>query len=430
MDQTTIALIIMVIVIVLFATERIPAATTAMLATMAMALTGIIPYKVAFAGFSNNVVLFVIGFAVIGTAMTETGAAAAVGNAVMKRYKGGEKGFLVLLVASCGFASMWISNTAAVVLFMSIATSMELGSKGMITRKNTYMGLGIASIAGGACTLIGSTTQLAVQGMLVAAKLPAMGIFTLMFPGIFVYVAMLLYYYFIGYDLQKKVFKSDGIDESVLPVGSELDQEAIIEKPVSFKMWIPVIVLVVCIIATIAGGNFAMVAMLGAFACILTGCISQKKMFQCTDWNTIFIIVGSLGFAEGVDKSGAGALVAKTLINLVGTDVSPFIIFAAMVLVGTIMTNFMQNIATVVILVPIAISIAANLGINAFPMVIGIVWSANMPYSTPIGASPMTMTMTGGYRFSDYAKVGGPFNLIAYILVIALTPMFYPLVNK
>jgi di/tricarboxylate transporter len=87
----------------------------------------------------------------------------------------------------------------------------------------------------------------------------------------------------------------------------------------------------------------------------------------------------------------------------------------------------MANISTAMILIPIAISIAEQLGMNVFPLVIGIIWAADLPFSTPIGASPITMTMTAGYRFTDYTKVGGPFNVIAYILVIILTPIFYPL---
>jgi len=434
MEQTTIALIIVAIVIVLFATEILPAATTAMLSSMAMAVVGVISYKEAFAGFSNPVVIFVIGFAAIGNAMAETGAAQFIGKAVMKKYKGGEKGFLILILACTGIFSMFMSNTATIVLFMSIATAMELGSNGKVTRKNTFMGMGIATVAGGACTLIGSTTQLAVQSLLVEAHLPAMKMFSLMFPGIFVFAALLLYYYFIGYNLQKKVFEKGVADESTIQCRSkiasaEIDTD-VVPNPKNIKMWIPLIVMVVCIILTIVGVNMAMVAMVGAFACVITGCITQKKMLQSTDWNTIFIIVGSIGFAAGVEKSGAGELIAKTVINMVGTDVNPFFIFAAIVLVGTIMTNFMANISTAMILLPISIRIAEQLGMNAFPLVIGIIWAADLPFSTPIGASPITMTMTAGYRFTDYTKVGGPFNVIAYILVVILTPIFYPLIGK
>ena len=67
------------------------------------------------------------------------------------------------------------------------------------------------------------------------------------------------------------------------------------------------------------------------------------------------------------------------------------------------------------------------MGFNTLPFIIGVIWGANMPFSTPIGASVITMTMQAGYRFKDYVHVGLPYNIMACAAVILLTPIFYPL---
>jgi len=73
------------------------------------------------------------------------------------------------------------------------------------------------------------------------------------------------------------------------------------------------------------------------------------------------------------------------------------------------------------------VAVANTLDFNAMPFVIGVIWAANMPYSTPIGASVITMTMQGGYRFKDYTRVNCIYNIPACISVILLTPIFFPL---
>ena len=103
--------------------------------------------------------------------------------------------------------------------------------------------------------------------------------------------------------------------------------------------------------------------------------------------------------------------------------------FAMFVVFATVMTNIMPNISTAMVLTPIAIATANTMGFNTLPFIIGVIWGANMPFSTPIGASVITMTMQAGYRFGDYVKVGLPYNIMACISVVALTPLFFPLVG-
>lgn len=425
--QAYLALAILVITLILFATELLKPAVTAISSSLAMCILGITEPADVTGGFSNTVTLFCFGIAVVGSALSETGCAAFLGKKLMAVFRFGEKGTLVVLMAVAAVFSMFLSNTSVVVIFMSIAAAVCASSGGKFKKKNFYMGIGIASVAGGGCTLIGSTTQLGINALLPDYGVEPMGMWTLFGPGIGVVILMLLWYFFIGYKIQIKTFDFPDPDEVVQSSNPKELHEG---NPKDFRMWLPLIVLVVCIALTIIEWqNIAVVGLLGAMLVCIFGSISVKRMWETTDWNTLGVIAGGVGFAAGVDSSGAADLVANVCINLLGNTAPAILYLAVFVVLATVMTNVMTNIGTALILTPIALSIASTLGFNAMPFVVGVVWGANMPYSTPIGASVITMTMQGGYRFKDYTRVNIGYNILACICVIVMTPVFLPLVG-
>jgi len=92
-------------------------------------------------------------------------------------------------------------------------------------------------------------------------------------------------------------------------------------------------------------------------------------------------------------------------------------------LVAVIITNFMSSTATAALLVPIAAIAALELGYDVKAAVVSVAIAANVGYATPIATPPLTMTLSGGYRFMDYVKFGGLFNVLAFILMIVLFPL-------
>ncbi|WP_367924720.1 SLC13 family permease [uncultured Ruthenibacterium sp.] len=425
--QAYLALGILLITLILFATEFFKPAVTAISASLAMCILGIITPADVEAGFSNTVTLFCFGIAVVGSALAETGCAAYLGKKLMSVFRFGEKGTLIVLMALASVFSMFLSNTSVVVIFMSIAAAMAASSNGKFKKKNLYMGIGMASVAGGGCTLIGSTTQLSINALLPEYGVDQMGMWTLFGPGIGVVIVMLVWYFLVGYKMQLKTFDFPDPDEAVKTDNPKEVKEG---NPKDFRMWVPLVVLVFCIALTLINWqDIAIIGLLGAMLVCIFGSISVKRMWETTDWNTLGVIAGGVGFAAGVKSSGAADMVANACINLLGATSPAILYLAVFVILATIMTNVMTNIGTALILTPIALTVAATLGFNAMPFVVGVVWGANMPYSTPIGASVITMTMQGGYRFKDYTKVNIVWNALACIVVIVCTPIFLPLVG-
>lgn len=158
--QIYIALAIIVVTIILFATEALKTSITAIVSSLAMVLFGINTPQDMTAGFSNSAMLFCFGIAVVGTALSETGCLSYLSKHILFIARFSERTVLVILLAVAAIFSMFLSNTSIVIIFMSIASILVKSSGGRFKVKNFYMGIGIAAVAGGSCTLVGSTVQL------------------------------------------------------------------------------------------------------------------------------------------------------------------------------------------------------------------------------------------------------------------------------
>jgi len=422
LEASTIALIIVGVALVLYISEPIPIATTSLLACLALAIFGVIPFNAAFAGFGNDMVFLMGGMIVVGNALFETGVAPALGRKIIHHVGTSEKKFMVALILVATVPAAFLSNTAAMAMMLPIAAAAVAASGGRFLKKNTYMFIGIAAVTSGGLTLVGSTPQLIAQNALIEGGHDTMAFFELSLAGGPVIILLLAYYLTIGHFLQKKVFDFPEVPDSE---SSGFAAAPASGEPKSVvRMYISLGILVFCIVGFIGGlWTVGTVAMVGAVSCVVTGCISQKKAYQTMDWTTIIVIACSLGLSAGLERSGAGMLVAQTIVNMLGEGVSPWLTFSALAFVAVVLGNFMSSTATAALLVPIAISIAISLGFDVKSAVMAVVIATNISYATPVSTPPMTMTLPAGYRFMDYVKIGGLFTVLAYLLIIALFPI-------
>jgi len=418
-QSSTIALIIIGLLMVLFISELLPIATTSVLACLAMAVFGVISFPRAFAGFGNDIVFLMAGMMTVGNALFETGAAKAMGNKIIKAVGTNEKVFLAALIIVSLPISAFLSNTATAAIMLPIAASAIAASGGKFTKKNTYMIVGMAAVTGGGLTLVSSPPQLIAQGILEEGGHEVMGFFDIGLFGLPLFILLVVFATTIGHKLQSKVFNFEEVSD-IAPT-TEGEEEPPINKR---KMWTSVAVLVFCVTGFVAGWwSAGIVAMIGAVVCIATGCISQKKVFEKMDWTTIIIFGCSFGFAAGLEDSGAGEMIAQGTIRLLGSGITPWMLCAVLALIAVLLTNFMSSTATAALLIPIAVFSAVEMGYDVRSVVMAVAIASSIGYATPMSTPPMTMTLTGGYRFADYIKVGGLFNLLAFILVVLLFPL-------
>ena len=168
-------------------------------------------------------------------------------------------------------------------------------------------------------------------------------------------------------------------------------------------------------------------ACIGAAVVVLTGVISEKAALQSIDLKVVLLFGGSLALASALDSTGAGNLIADTIVGALGKNPNPIILLLVIFIVTCALTNFMSNTATTALMVPIAVSLANSLGADPRAIVIATVIAGSCAYATPIGMPANTMVVgLGGFRFKDYVKSGLPLILVSFVICMILLPILFP----
>lgn len=430
MNSAIISLIILVVCIILFVTRIIPNAATAVLGCALFVITGVCDIKDAFSGFSNSTVLLMFGMMVVGIAMQETGIAEIIGKNVTKLSRKNERLFMLIAGITSAALSTFLSNTAVIAIFLPIIESVAKADRRM-NRMNLTLPVTLGAMFGGVCTLVGSTPQLTANGILLemtneTTKLE-LGMFDYTLPGLLLVGGYILYIELIGPKLAKRIWgdreavaeeAATEVEEKKLPSETKINKVKIIIMAVIFATTIVFFI----------GGwiSTALTAVLAALLCIITGCVKQKTVIKKMDWSVVFVLAGCLGLATGITKGGAGKLIGEALSSLFGEGVPVIVIFAVFVILTMLISNFITNSTAVTIMLPIAISLCLVNGYNPLTFTLGIVFAANLTYSTPLANAQTAMTLVAGYKFSDYVRYTWPLALIVLVEIIAFVPLFYP----
>lgn len=169
-------------------------------------------------------------------------------------------------------------------------------------------------------------------------------------------------------------------------------------------------------------------AMIGAAVVIATGCIRSDEAWKAIDWPIIVLIFGMLAISIAMRDSGLADLLARALV-LAGDGLNPWMMLALVILLTSITTEFVSNNAVAVLFTPVVIGVAQQLGVDPRPFVVGVMFAASASFATPIGYQTNTLVYNAGnYRFTDFARLGVPMNLIVWVLASVLIPFFWPLV--
>lgn len=181
-------------------------------------------------------------------------------------------------------------------------------------------------------------------------------------------------------------------------------------------------------IVTLAALNVAPILLLAVLAVALvlvTGCIDAEEAFSFVDGRLLALIFSMLAVGAGLQNSGAISLLVDNIAPVLSTLPLTVVIFCVFLLT-TILTEIVSNNAVAVIMTPIAISLAAALGIDARPLVVAVMIAASCAFATPIGYQTNTLVYgPGGYRFTDFMRVGIPLNLSMSLLASAVIPLVW-----
>ena len=420
MSDITITLLFLVFAVISFILEKIPLGLTATMVALGLNLTGVLDSSATFAGYVNNNVILCIGMFVVGQALFETGMANRIGG-VVTRFAKSERMLIIAIMVIVGVMSGFLSKTGTAAVLIPVVCG--IADESGYSRSRLLMPLVFAAALGGNLSIIGAPGNLMGVNALQELGLPT-SFFMYAPVGIPMLVVGILYFAFIGYRLLPEHTSGASTAD-----GNETNRS--FDNIPAWKQYVSLIVLILVILAMIfedqIGISIEVSACIGAAVVVLTGVISEKAALQSIDLKVVLLFGGSLTLASALDSTGAGNLIADTIVGALGKNPNPIILLLVIFIVTCALTNFMSNTATTALMVPIAVSLANSLGADPRAIVIATVIAGSCAYATPIGMPANTMVVgLGGFRFKDYVKSGLPLILVSFVICMILLPILFP----
>ena len=424
------ALTVLVAVVAVLIHGKVRSDVAALSAAAVLLLLGVIrPVEVQAAFASPAIIalacLFVIAYAIELSGLLEL----LIREAIKVCARMGAAG-LWLMMALAGGASAFLNNTPIVVLaapvVKDVAQSLNLSPKRFL------IPLSYITIMGGACTLIGTSTNLLVNDMARNAGQPVFGIFEITPVGLIVALAGGIYLFLFGDRLLSKAEQDtpgrphspeqtgDGQmgDLKLFAVSKPLD---IRRAAIAMLVFVGVILAAALGLAPIAASAFA-----GAVILILLKVISPEDAYAGLRPEVLLLIAGMVVVGLSIEVTGLAALGTRLLLDMIGS-LGPLATLAILYGVTLFATEFLSNAAVAVLVTPLAVALAESLGVDPRPFLIAVMMAASAAFATPFGYQTNVLVFqVGEYRYMDFVRIGVPLNLITWAVWVAVIPMFFP----
>ncbi len=416
MNSMGIALLILAATIALFIWEPIPIVVTAIGASILYAYTGIIEVNTIFSGYNSTTIVLLAGMMVVGSSLFHSGVTDIIGQKMVKITGKSERNIiLVTLVVSCVLSAI-CSNIGVMVALAPLVTAMCI-SAGHGPSKS-ILALLFGAQFGGFVTLVGVGSNASAAGVMAELGYEPFGFFAITPFGIGICILGTLFFTFVG--------------SRYLPDTGYIPEFAKTEKKEFDKKKALICCLTMAaVLAVIASGSkkvpMHIAAVVGALIIVGSGCMTVQDAIKAIDWNCLVLVGALSAISTGIKNCGAGDAVANLIINILGENPTPFMISTVIFFAAVILTQVMSNIPTILVFMPIGLSIAEKIGVSPYPIAMIITLAGAASYATPF-AAPQNMMTVGWtkYKFTDFMKIGIPMVLLTYVVVVALIPVFLP----
>ena len=194
------------------------------------------------------------------------------------------------------------------------------------------------------------------------------------------------------------------------------------------KAWLAALIMLSVVVVVLAGVlPIAIAAVTGAALMVLTGCLSMDEAYRSIDWRAVFLIACMLPLGTAMENSGATQLLAGGMVNLVG-GWGNLALLAGFFVFANLATQFIPSAVVIVLLAPIAIETAVDLAVSPYSLVMTVAIATSASFMSPVGHPGNVLVMgPGGYRFSDYIRLGLPLTMVTLLIVLLLLPLLWPL---
>lgn len=226
----------------------------------------------------------------------------------------------------------------------------------------------------------------------------------------------------------KNISRIANLAEGILVMGQPLEEAARVtldyKAPLAAAIMVAMILTMVFDFIPVAPVTAVITA---GLLMVLTGCIrSVEAAYKTINWESIVLIAAMLPMSVALEKTGASALVARMLADSLG-QASPYALLAGVYFTTSLLTMFISNTATAVLMSPIALTSAMAIGVSPYPMLFAVTLGASMCFASPFSTPPNALVMqAGGYTFMDYIKVGLPLQIIMGLVMVFVLPLLFP----
>ena len=226
----------------------------------------------------------------------------------------------------------------------------------------------------------------------------------------------------------KNISRIANLAEGILVMGQPLGEAARVtldyKAPLAAAIMVAMILMMVFDFIPVAPVTAVITA---GLLMVLTGCIrSVEAAYKTINWESIVLIAAMLPMSVALEKTGASALVARMLADGLG-QASPYALLAGVYFTTSLLTMFISNTATAVLMSPIALTSAMAIGVSPYPMLFAVTLGASMCFASPFSTPPNALVMqAGGYTFMDYIKVGLPLQIIMGLVMVFVLPLLFP----
>jgi di/tricarboxylate transporter len=186
-------------------------------------------------------------------------------------------------------------------------------------------------------------------------------------------------------------------------------------------------ILSVMVLAALEVAPIVALALIAAVAVVGFGCLGPDEAYGAINWRILMLIFSMLALGRAMETTGTAAVIVREISALIA-GFGPVVVLSTLYLITSVMTEVLSNNATAILLTPIAIGLAQQLGVDPRPFVVAVMFAASASFATPIGYQTNTFVYgAGGYRFTDFVRIGVPLNILMWITATLVIPLFWPL---
>lgn len=380
-----------------------------------LGLSGILDQKEDLAGFSSDSVVLVGVLFIVVAGLINTG----VIRWIMQHFLGTPKSYpaaIVRLMTPVAALSTILSNTTVVALFVQVVK--DWAKKLGIAPSKLLIPLSYAAGMGGICTIIGTPPNMIIAGLYAQNSGQHIGFFAPTIPGLFCLVVGVLATLAMRRLLPVRESREDGDEKAARPEN---------QPQISWKTVVSALIMLgMILLSSLNVMSLLSSAVVAAAAMLIFRCCTPTQAMKSIDWSVLMIFAGSVVIGTAIQKTGVAEALANGVMNLCGGK--PLLVMIMMSLTATFVTEFISNTAAGAIFFPIVYHAASTMGCDPMPFLISLMIAVSSSFATPIGSTTHLLVYgPGGYKFSDFMKIGIPMNLIILAANILIVNLVYPI---